>query len=270
MNPPEICIIGDNCVDLYPVQEKKYAGGNAVNTAVAVKRNGIECGYLGIVGNDDDGKLTIDELQKEVVDCQRLRQKEGTFWVVQDGYDVTLLQEYCSQHQFKTVQKREIFEANRSRKEKIDRLNYEIIEISRAFFHDWYPRYEKWLGRFIDIYLRNIVSKLPSVVAGIKKRMMAETPQAVLYAIGSETVLEESVAHVANDLKTPIYYFKHGGAENMFPMPSIFDKYLERNPVIKRTQFVHNHFEQIECKKLFNVKITFLYQILYYHSLSFQ
>ena len=64
MNPPEICIIGDNCVDLYPVQEKKYAGGNAVNTAVAVKRNGIECGYLGIVGNDEDGKLIIDALQK--------------------------------------------------------------------------------------------------------------------------------------------------------------------------------------------------------------
>ena len=35
--------------------------------------------------------------------------------------------------------------------------------------------------------------------------MMEETPQAVLYAIGSETVLEESVAHVANDLKIPIY-----------------------------------------------------------------
>ena len=81
MNPPEICIIGDNCVDLYPQQEKKYAGGNAVNTAVAVKRNGIECGYLGIIGNDEDGKLIIDALQKEAIDCQRLRQKKGnTAW----------------------------------------------------------------------------------------------------------------------------------------------------------------------------------------------
>jgi hypothetical protein len=183
----------------------------------------------------------------------RLRQKDGTFWVVQDGYDVTLLHKYCSQHQFKIVQKREIFEANRSRKEKIDHLNNEITKISLSFFHDWYPRYEKWLWRIVDLYLKNIVSKLPSVSVGIKMRMMEENPKALLYAIGSETVLEESVAHVANDLKIPIYYFKHGGAENMFSMPSIFDKYLERNPVIKRTQFVHNHFEEKECKKLINV-----------------
>ena len=74
MSPPKICIVGDNCVDLYPVQTKKFVGGNGVNTAVAVQRNGIHCGYLGIVGNDEDGKLIIETLQKEKIDCQRLRQ----------------------------------------------------------------------------------------------------------------------------------------------------------------------------------------------------
>ena len=72
MSPPKICIVGDNCVDLYPVQTKKFVGGNGVNTAVAVQRNGIHCGYLGIVG-----------LQKEKIDCQRLRQSEGkTAWTI--------------------------------------------------------------------------------------------------------------------------------------------------------------------------------------------
>ena len=65
MSPPKICIVGDNCVDLYPVQTKKFVGGNGVNTAVAVQRNGIHCGYLGTVGNDEDGTLIIETLQKE-------------------------------------------------------------------------------------------------------------------------------------------------------------------------------------------------------------
>ena len=50
MSPPKICIVGDNCVDLYPVQTKKFVGGNGVNTAVAVQRNGIQCGDLVIGG----------------------------------------------------------------------------------------------------------------------------------------------------------------------------------------------------------------------------
>ena len=83
MSPPKICIVGDNCVDLYPVQTKKFVGGNGVNTAVAVQRNGIHCGYLGIVGNDEAGKLIIETLQKETIDCQRLRQTEGkTAWTI--------------------------------------------------------------------------------------------------------------------------------------------------------------------------------------------
>ena len=77
MSPPKICIVGDNCIDLYPVQTKKFVGGNGVNTAVAVQRNGIHCGYLGIVSNDEDGKLIIETLQKEKTDCQRLRQFTG-------------------------------------------------------------------------------------------------------------------------------------------------------------------------------------------------
>ena len=28
MSPPKICIVGDNCIDLYPVQTKEFVGGN--------------------------------------------------------------------------------------------------------------------------------------------------------------------------------------------------------------------------------------------------
>ena len=73
MSPPKICIVGDNCVDLYPVQTKKFVGGNGVNTAFTFQRNGIHFGYLGMIGNDEDGKLIIETLYKETIECQRLR-----------------------------------------------------------------------------------------------------------------------------------------------------------------------------------------------------
>ena len=65
MSPPKICIVGDNCVDLYPVQTKKFVGGNGVNTAVAVQRNGIHCGYLGIVGNDETGNSSLKPFKRK-------------------------------------------------------------------------------------------------------------------------------------------------------------------------------------------------------------
>ena len=109
MSPPKICIVGDNCVDLYPVQTKKFVGGNGVNTAVAVQRNGIHCGYLGIVGNDEDGKLIIETLQKEKIDCQRLRQSEGkTAWTIvhlEDGERIFIEDSLEVQKDFKLEEK---------------------------------------------------------------------------------------------------------------------------------------------------------------------
>jgi len=69
--------IGDNCIDYYVKTKKGYAGGNSVNFAVYIKQLGGESAYIGAVGNDDNGKILIDALNKEQVDISHLHVLEG-------------------------------------------------------------------------------------------------------------------------------------------------------------------------------------------------
>ena len=77
----KVCVIGDNCIDIYPESGKKYVGGNGINSAIALKRNGIDTGYVGIIGNDVEGKLIIAALEKENIDCSRVTKlNKKTAW----------------------------------------------------------------------------------------------------------------------------------------------------------------------------------------------
>ena len=55
---------------------KKAPGGSAANTIVALARLGVDVGFVGIVGNDEEGELILEEFRKEGVET-RLRKEEG-------------------------------------------------------------------------------------------------------------------------------------------------------------------------------------------------
>lgn len=101
----KIASVGDNCVDLYEGrQQTAYIGGNAVNLAVAVKRSGIDCSYVGQVGDDANGKLVKEALIKEGIDVSGLRVTRGkTAWtkVLLEGNDRHfILEDLGVQHNF--------------------------------------------------------------------------------------------------------------------------------------------------------------------------
>ncbi len=77
----KVCVIGDNCIDIYPESGNKYVGGNGINSAIALKRNGIDTGYVGVIGNDVEGELVIAALEKENIDCSRVSKlNKKTAW----------------------------------------------------------------------------------------------------------------------------------------------------------------------------------------------
>ena len=77
----KVCVIGDNCVDIYPKSGKSYVGGNGINSAIALKRNGMDAGYVGVIGNDEEGELVIAALEKEDIDCSRVAKlNKKTAW----------------------------------------------------------------------------------------------------------------------------------------------------------------------------------------------
>ena len=77
----KVCVVGDNCVDIYHKSGKSSVGGNGINSAIALKRNGIDTGYVGIIGNDEEGELIIATLKKEDIDFSRVAKlNKKTAW----------------------------------------------------------------------------------------------------------------------------------------------------------------------------------------------
>ena len=75
-----ITTYGDNCVDIYD-RSKRYAGGNALNTAVALSRNGVDTAYLGAVGSDISGWFITERLIRQHIGISGLRVIPGpTGW----------------------------------------------------------------------------------------------------------------------------------------------------------------------------------------------
>jgi fructoselysine 6-kinase len=70
--------VGDNCIDnyVYPIK-REFVGGNAVNVAVVLQRNGIDSSYVGVVGDDQYGATVLERLQAEGVDVSHALRLKG-------------------------------------------------------------------------------------------------------------------------------------------------------------------------------------------------
>lgn len=66
--------VGDNCVDHYlaPINQN-FAGGNALNVAIAMQNAGCPTAYLGFVGNDSNGRFILKQLKRFGVNHSRVK-----------------------------------------------------------------------------------------------------------------------------------------------------------------------------------------------------
>jgi len=70
--------VGDNCVDNYlPPTNRRFIGGNALNVAVHMQKSGLPAAYIGMVGMDKYGKLTLDALREQGVDTSHVQVHPG-------------------------------------------------------------------------------------------------------------------------------------------------------------------------------------------------
>jgi fructoselysine 6-kinase len=74
---PRILAVGDNVVDRYPDLGVMYPGGNAVNVAVHARRCGADSAYIGVLGDDEAGRLVHQSLTAEGVDSSLTRFEAG-------------------------------------------------------------------------------------------------------------------------------------------------------------------------------------------------
>ncbi len=79
--------IGDNVVDRYINKGIMYPGGNAVNFAVYAAQCGEQASYLGLIADDEEGRLVRSSLTAAGVDVSRSPLRKG---LVTERCDVTL------------------------------------------------------------------------------------------------------------------------------------------------------------------------------------
>ena len=74
-----LAAIGSNCIDFYKNLEggKPFPGGGPVNMAVYTIRLGGSGSYIGPVGTDDYGKIQLEAMKAQGVDCSHVSVLEG-------------------------------------------------------------------------------------------------------------------------------------------------------------------------------------------------
>lgn len=60
---PRLVAVGDNCLDAYLTRGVLTAGGNALNVAAQWRRGGWPARYFGVVGDDAEGEILLEELE---------------------------------------------------------------------------------------------------------------------------------------------------------------------------------------------------------------
>lgn len=78
-----VAAVGDNCIDSYKSFNKNYPGGSPVNFTVYIKKLGVEASYIGVVGDDDNGKIIVNSVKNKGIDTSRLHIKHGKTAVTQ-------------------------------------------------------------------------------------------------------------------------------------------------------------------------------------------
>ena len=56
--------VGDNCLDVYLSKDVMTVGGNALNVAAHWRKAGLPARYFGVVGNDVEGAVMLEEIEK--------------------------------------------------------------------------------------------------------------------------------------------------------------------------------------------------------------
>jgi fructoselysine 6-kinase len=78
MSRIEVATVGDNCIDRYlPPIGMSTVGGNALNVAVHLRSLGLDVAYFGAVGDDSEGRRTVDCLHCNGVGTGHLRVLHG-------------------------------------------------------------------------------------------------------------------------------------------------------------------------------------------------
>lgn len=85
--------VGDNCLDVYVDKNQMAVGGNALNVAVQWRRQGLNARYFGAVGQDAEGVIMLEEINRAGLSSVDVERRPGSS-------AVTLIREQAGDRRF--------------------------------------------------------------------------------------------------------------------------------------------------------------------------
>ena len=100
----DILSVGNANIDIYP-SGKKFPGGSANNFAVDSSKLGLKSGFLGFVGNDENGAFLINNLKANKVKSfiKIAEEKTGTVKILSRGFNKKFIKFLGANNNLKTL-----------------------------------------------------------------------------------------------------------------------------------------------------------------------
>ncbi|MFZ5911140.1 MAG: PfkB family carbohydrate kinase [Chloroflexota bacterium] len=130
--------VGDNCVDHYlPPIGCDFSGGNAVNVAVHLERAGCPTAYIGAIGDDENGKKLLQDINREGVDTTHVKVYPGQHTACTH---IRLSETKERQFVYEDFGPKDVF--------ALDEADIAFIQGHRLVHNTWQGGTEKYLPRF--------------------------------------------------------------------------------------------------------------------------
>jgi len=182
--------------------------------------------------------------------------KSGCFLVIQSGYEVDVLKRHCATVKFLNPMSDLLSDAINSPAHNQKYLLSQTHSLINKFVKRHFPLFCEHLTTLLESYVLEVVARIPSARAILINYIKEVSPKGLMFSKGSETVFEALLCDVAKSEGLPVFFFKHGGVENLFVEPAKRDEFFERNSSIKRVQFVHSATEQLLYSSSRNVSVV--------------
>ncbi len=172
---------------------------------------------------------------------KRTRRKRNAIFVIQDGYEVSLIKRQLLEFLFiDPVDK--IF--NKEKHVYARRLDLEqpCTKELKEFVNKWFVGFHDHIFRLFKLYHYNILCRLSFVLKRIEVMFDYYKPIALFYSISSNKIYEDVFAYIANQRGIPVFYFQHGGTSIFFRHP--YQCVFEQNKHIKKVNILQSRLEK--------------------------
>ena len=177
------------------------------------------------------------------------RKKYKKVLIFKNGYDLDFLINKYSSKIVKYLDLNKININNFGSSDLDEDTTRKIIDEIDSFLNHWLPLYKNELKIFFSTFLEEISLKANSLRNSLEKEILSHSPDAILFNSGATSLFEKIISRISNEYNVSIYYLRHQGIELSFLRPSYLDLFIDKQPDIKRIQFLNHKLEH----KLFNL-----------------